>query len=138
MRLAALALLLSACIPEQPSNAEVDAPPHVDEAVEVALTEWSDALGVGPLSPADVPPIRWFEGPCLDYGDRCDFGHLSWSAFEQEIHLVIRPTIAESSLVHELLHWSLHETRGYYDGSHSAEAWANVDKVRDVLAYLEL
>jgi hypothetical protein len=130
-----LLALVSACAVEQPTNVEVDAPPGADDAAAIVVQEWSESLGVD-LDVADLPPVRWFEGACLDYPgeDECLAGALKWTPLATEIHLAIRPLLHDSSLAHEVLHWALEETAGDYDVAHENVAWAGLDDVADTLA----
>jgi hypothetical protein len=141
MRLGLLLVALAACSVPQPSNEEVDAPPGADEAAAIVVAEWSERLGVG-LDVSEMPVVRWFEGPCLDYGDGCESvagGHLdggyAYSLFaDAEIHLLFRPTVHQTSLVHEVLHWALDESGVHSDASHRSWAWGDVGEVMVTLA----
>jgi hypothetical protein len=131
--LALLAALLAACGVPQPTNEEVPAPDGAAESVAIAVAEWSDALDER-LAMDDVPLIRWFEGACLDYGDgQCTPGAYQWTPLATEIHIIRRPTIHESSLAHELLHWSFDERGQDVDTDHSRPLWAGVPAINDVL-----
>lgn len=137
MRAALLCLALAACGVPQPTNEEVDAPPGADDATAIVVQEWSERLGAD-LDVADLPPVRWFEGPCLDYGYddgvRCTTGGFAehpWG--ESEIHVVARASVHESKLAHEVLHWVLQQADGDDDHGHLGPMWATVGEVERVL-----
>lgn len=136
-----LCLLLPACGVPQPSNVEVDPPAGADDAAAIVVQEWSERLGVE-LDVADLPLVRWFEGPCLDYGDGdpfCADGGYSTSALgDPEIHVIARDPVHSSRLAHEVLHWALEQATGDGDEGHADPAWDQVDAVVDVLRSSQL
>jgi hypothetical protein len=131
------ALALAACGVPQPTNDEVDAPPGADAAAAIVVHEWSERMGVD-LAVEDLPLVRWFEGPCLDYGDdgglRCTTGGFAQHPYgEPEIHVVARSPLHESKLAHEVLHWALDQANGDDDHDHLGPMWATVVDVERVL-----
>jgi hypothetical protein len=134
-------LLLAGCSAlelEQPRNPEVAPPAGADDAIDIVLGEWAERLGAGGYDAADLPPIYWFEGRCLDYGDKfpddeCVAGLTQYTPISEEIHLVVRDQIHSSLLAHELLHWSLNQTEGNRDGDHTGPMWEQLPDVKDVL-----
>jgi hypothetical protein len=138
MRIALVLLLLGACGPEMPDNAEVEPPAGSDEAVALVVHAWSARLG-GELSMDDMVPVRWFEGPCLEYGfddGICVKGGYAESlGADPEIHLVFDLAIHRTKLAHETLHWAL-DVLGLPDpgNSHEHAAWVEVADVEQELA----
>jgi hypothetical protein len=133
----ALLVVAGGCVGlSEPSNPEVAPPEGALDAAAIVVTEWSERLpGADDLILEDLPPIRWFEGECLDYGEAdCPTGAtiFAWNG-EEEIHVLVRPTIHESSLAHEILHWSLDVVAGSPDGDHAGAVWAQVSEVDDIL-----
>jgi hypothetical protein len=126
---------LAACSVPQPLNAEVAAPAGADDAAAIVVQEWSERLPhAARLSVGDLPTVRWFAGDHLDYGggdagDKVN-GDFKWTPFDAEIHLLVRDTIADSALAHEVLHWALDELGGDPDGDHRGAAWAELGDVR--------
>lgn len=140
MRLVGMVAVLAAgCGIPEPINEEVDPPPGADAATEMAVIEWAGRIGDHSVTPDRLPPVRWFEGPCLDYGGRAEAvcAHGSNSiAFTggSEIHLVYRDRPSASSLPHEVLHWALSESRGRYDGDHRLPLWGQLYEVERMLS----
>lgn len=143
----AVAVVAGCGLPD-PVNQEVAPPGGAQEATEIAVSEWSERVpGAEDLDVGDLPPIRWFEGvPCecagctsapfclLDSGGIADkAGKYRWTAFEAEIQLVVFPTIHESGLTHEILHWTLHKAAGDPDDLHEGAIWDQVDEVNEIL-----
>lgn len=138
LALAAVALLaLAACGVPQPLNREIDPPAGAAAAAAIVVNAWAERLPhASRLDVADAPPIRWFEGDCLRYGDPCsaDGGYVTSPWDEPEIHLIVRASLRESALAHEALHWAHDELEGDPDHDHQAAAW---ERVVDVEAALE-
>lgn len=124
----------------QPTNEAVAAPEGADDAAEVVVTEWSErVLDAERLSIDDLPLVRWFQGECLVYGypdldAACPLGaYVRTHSSGSEIHLLLSPTLHESPLTHEVLHWVLDETTGDMDQGHETPPWMEVDDVMTVL-----
>lgn len=131
-----LALLGLGCAVPEPDNVEVAAPAGAEDAAAIVVQEWSERLPhAGRLDVDDLPPVRWFEGPCLDYGDatECILGSGRWTPLAEEIHLLVRDSLADTSLTHELLHWSLNQTGAGRDGDHTSRWWTQVDEIDAIL-----
>lgn len=128
-------VLLAACGVPQPTNVEVDPPAGADDAAEIVVQEWSERLGVE-LDVEDLPPVRWFEGPCLDYGDGCisDGGYARSFDGAAEIHVLWLGSIHGSALSHEALHWSLDMALEDRDPDHGRARWSEEPAVQAVLA----
>jgi hypothetical protein len=132
-----IALLpVAACGIPQPSNTEVDAPPGADDAAAIVVQEWSERLDVE-LDLADLPPVRWFEGECLDYDDGyqgcADGGYSTAPGAASEIHVIARSTFHESRLAHEVLHWGLDRIGAPDADDHSDPIWRQVAAVEHAL-----
>lgn len=125
-------LLVSACGVPQPSNTEVAPPENSTRAYTLVVAAWAARTTPNPLV-GELPPVRWFAGPCLDYGDSgegCTIGGWSFASVggDSEIHLVLMETIPESSLAHEVLHWVLQD-----DPNHEHDLWLEVPDVNAML-----
>lgn len=133
-----LALLLAACSVERPSNPPADPPPGVDVAEEMILEAWSAALLPGGRALTDPPPVLWFEGRCLDYGEGCGEAEPDGATLfvpgDVEIHLIARPLVSDTALAHELLHWALHDIGRGWDGEHTTPEWSLVAPLKAALA----
>ncbi len=130
---------MTACgaVPE-PLNPKVAAPDGADHAALVVVAQWYARLPHGELLDVhDMPTVRWFEPDergYLDYGSASD-NHVAMGAYwSDEIHLIVRPTIHQSALSYEVLHWALDATTGDSDHDHTGPAWDQVREVRGALA----
>ncbi len=121
-----LLVVLVACGPPMPSNDLVDAPPDADLVVQCAVDAWSERLERDLPAP---PLVLWFDGECLDYGDRCLGGAtMTGYAGEPEIHLPWRPSAAQAQVRHEVLHWALYVS-DLPDVDHSGPYWESLTDV---------
>lgn len=141
-----VALGLVGCV-HRPINEEVDAPEGADAALEMIVQEWSDILDVD-ISASDVPTITWYapyEGrDCIMYSEtmeNCKYGAFLWSPFEEQIYLIRKPTLHQSGMAHEVLHWHLWSrgagpgwVSGDADDGHSLPEWDGVPEVNLRLA----
>lgn len=140
MRLAILFTQLLACAVStpEPLNAEVAAPEGSGHASIIVVEEWSLRLEAWDLNASDMPPVRWFEGPCLDYGGQIVPKHDCVTGFFEsdgggEIHVAMLESIHSSALAHEALHWSLQQHTGCSNSDHDWPIWSAVGEVQDVL-----
>lgn len=119
---------IAACAAPYPENPLSPAPEGYPVAKQRIIAAWEDEVG----QLGDPPLIFWFAGTCLNYGD--GFDPCTKGAYWQEgdgqteIHLVVTPNPADSSLAHELLHWALDET-GDDDPDHTDPLWERVPEV---------
>jgi hypothetical protein len=141
--------LLAACDDDlqptpDPSNGEVGEPHQAREVVELIRDEWARRLDTE--LPDDVPTIRWFDGPCLVYPpeftrpewrDGCILGRFFGDADDVHVGWMYSYWHSDSSLSHELLHWSLSEALGDSDSEHRSRYWDEVSDVNLVVRDLE-
>ena len=134
MRAFAPLLLLFACAVPEPSNREVSPTALEVQAVIDYAEAWKATLGAELGEP---PPVRWFVGECLRYDveveGECPHG-VYWDWWDgDEIHVLRRETMPETSLAHELLHWALNATEGRPDDDHNRAEWLLVDELARVI-----
>lgn len=121
--------LLGACNVETPDQPEVDAPADAADAAEFAAGHWQVVLG---LHDDDyvIPSITWFRGKCLTWTwlpepHDCTAGMFfsgeAWTG--ERIEMILAPTIEQSSMAHELLHWALQRRDGDCDDGHHGPEW---------------
>jgi len=132
-------ILLSGCWPEVPHNPVVGAPPHVDEAIEICHDLYASQL-------YDLPPFEgeliWMEGECLeidlnfaedlvvDYPDCLD--GIYFAEYETA-YVLVRTSLANTILSHELIHYWLDVTTGSTDKPHQKDEWWSLVKPANVL-----
>ena len=110
----ALAMLLTLGCGEDISYEVTTPPPEVDRAITSAAWE------VRHLYPITrVVTLEWAEPPCIMHNGRCSGG----VAFECDLVVVKRHSVAHSSLAHELLHCWLWRALGDSDPDHSEIEW---------------
>jgi hypothetical protein len=126
MRALALIVFLTGCGVPSPDNPEVVPPAGAELAEAIVVAEWSARLD---FDVGELPPVRWFSGDCLDYGEDtgwCEVGRTwvpSLGGDAAEIQLARRPTFHQTALAHEALHWALFERDGDPDADHSGQEW---------------
>jgi len=125
--------LLAGCGPI-PRNQIVEAPPHAIEAVQVVHDflsyQLSYQLGGEPL-PEFEGWILWVEGDCLEFDQNWldDIFYPKYSDclegwYEDDtLWVLVRPSISDTTLSHELIHYWLEAVYGDSDGDHDEPLW---------------
>lgn len=133
----ALVFALSGCaVAHQEYDARVDS---VD-AIPIVLDYWSAELDFD-LQEAPFPHLLWIDTTCLDDGvvypeikNMCLLGWYNGTGDGEIVLAVPRSNrVSDSSLAHEMLHWSLDMATTKPDPNHSGPLWSKVDDANDLL-----
>ena len=128
-----LAVFLVACMPPVEGE-EIPPPANLPAAVDAGHSIWSD------LMPYGLPDVNldfyWIDTECIEWeGDYCVMGRFIDRPWWERgrIYLAARNRIADTPLMHELMHYYLWHLFADEDPGHKTDWWDMVSGAADQL-----